>query len=459
MKFAVIAMVFALLACAAVCMPPAAPAEQAAAPSVVLIVVDDLGKTELGSMPNLTAWASANALRFSHCYGWPTCSPTRAAYRLGRYPRTQATIGGAGGIGDLPFNAYNPGGGERLPLEAVTIFEAFQATHDTRLVGKWHLGRAPLPSSMNRVASGPEWQGVGLWTAGSAVVLPNGPSAQGYYQWQRVDGGDIDISTQYATDAQREAFLEVWSAPRLRPLFVELSWSAIHSPYEDPPGYSTSTARETADAMAAYLDQQLELVLDQIDLDTTYVFICSDNGTNDGARQAGMPSGFWKGSPYQGGINTPLYVAGPTVGAGETDRMVSMVDLPATMLELAGTPQPAGAFPHSVSFADALGPFNGAPERAFCFSERYEVATNATPHPIGYDCQTIIEAPTTIGGAPVRLKRIIQDADGNGPGGVTDEVFNLLLYPHEDYGVPFSSMPLAVRNRLDAELASIPARL
>ncbi len=421
-------------------------------PSIVLIVLDDFGWTEMNAAPKLEQWAQENALTFRQAYSWPTCSPTRYAYRFGRYPRTQATVGGVGGIGDLQFNANNSQG-ERLPLEAISLYEAFRPTHSTALVGKWHLGRAPVIP--DRIHSGPAWQGLGLnWSAGTATVISTG--ATGYYSWNRADGDRHATAIVYATDAQADAFLYLWGLPEPRPRFVELSFSAPHEPWDKSPSPGLPfTDREKYEDVIAYADKRLEDVLSAIDLQHTYVIVTSDNGTADAGRPDGTPSGYWKGSPYQGGINVPLFVAGPGITPGETNRLVSLIDLPATVLALAGI-EPAAGFEHSTSFADELGGFSGT-ERDFLFSERYEVVSSSSyPQPAGFDCQVIVERELVSG---VQLKRIIQDADGNGPGVATDTVYNLLVDPFEQAGIDFHTLPPGIRARLDAELATIPARL
>ncbi len=64
-------------------------------PNIVLIVVDDLGWSDLGcygsefyETPNVDRLAS-EGLRFTHAYAAsPVCSPTRAALMTGKHPAT-----------------------------------------------------------------------------------------------------------------------------------------------------------------------------------------------------------------------------------------------------------------------------------------------------------------------------------------------------------------------------------
>src|SRR6187399_3644027 len=66
-------------------------------PNVVVILVDDMGWSDIGPFgseiptPNLTALA-ARGIRFTQFYATPRCSPTRASLLTGLYPH-QAGMG------------------------------------------------------------------------------------------------------------------------------------------------------------------------------------------------------------------------------------------------------------------------------------------------------------------------------------------------------------------------------
>jgi hypothetical protein len=81
------------------------------------------------------------------------------------------------------------------------------------------------------------------------------------------------------------------------------------------------------------------------------------------------------------------------------------------------------------------------------------------PQPAGFDAQAFIEEETIWPGTSiwVRLKRVIQDADGS-PGGFTDQMFDLISDPWEQFPGHYASAPASVRARFDAYLASLPAR-
>jgi len=114
----------------------------AASPNIVVILVDDMGWSDVGAYggeietPHLDALAKGG-LRFTQFYNTARCCPTRAALLTGLYPH-QA------GIGHMVANDGIPSYQGYLNDQCVTIAEVLRpAGYTTLMAGKWHVGSAP----------------------------------------------------------------------------------------------------------------------------------------------------------------------------------------------------------------------------------------------------------------------------------------------------------------------------
>jgi arylsulfatase len=113
-----------------------------ARPNVVLILVDDMGFSDLGaygseiSTPNLDRMAN-NGLRFTQFYNTSRCCPSRAALQTGVYPH-QAGVGFMNGnLGVPTYQGF-------LNKGVITIAEGLRtAGYTTLMSGKWHIGNTP----------------------------------------------------------------------------------------------------------------------------------------------------------------------------------------------------------------------------------------------------------------------------------------------------------------------------
>ena len=127
-------------------------------PNVVVVLVDDMGWSDIGAYggeiptPNLDALA-ASGVRFTQFYATPRCSPTRSSLLTGVYPH-QAGLGHL----DNVVRAGSSGTTGRLNDRSVTIAEVLRdAGYFTAMSGKWHLGQdngsPPWKRGFDRVLS------------------------------------------------------------------------------------------------------------------------------------------------------------------------------------------------------------------------------------------------------------------------------------------------------------------
>ena len=127
-------------------------------PNVVVIMVDDMGFSDLGCYgseiptPNIDRLA-VGGVRFTQFYNTARCGTTRASLMTGLYPH-QA---GMGHLDDLKL-PQSRGTHARLHDRCVTMAEVLgSAGYHTSIVGKWHLGQQngtpPWERGFQRTAS------------------------------------------------------------------------------------------------------------------------------------------------------------------------------------------------------------------------------------------------------------------------------------------------------------------
>ncbi len=342
-------------ACAGVANAATTATASSSTPNVLLVIIDDLGPEQLGSYatdnlananpantPRMDALA-ANGVRFKNAWGFPVCSPSRAAMYTGRYPlRT-----GVGAVIDASDD-------NTLSSSETTIAEISKnAGLSSALLGKWHLGE----NSANGGTDAPRVAG-GFDT--HSGILSG--AINSYTKWVRYLDGVKKIKpiTTYATTYQvDDAYNFASSANNW---FVTLSLNAPHSPYhiptsglytQDLTGISncsadTASKRKCYKAALEAADSELGRLLDKLDsagkLANTMVIIVGDNGTPSDVVDAGVDSSKAKGTVYQRGLRVPMIIYGPSVqSAGRVvDSVVSVTDVFATIADLTGQSQTTG---------------------------------------------------------------------------------------------------------------------
>lgn len=272
------------------------------AASVLIILIDDVGHDLLAeaSTPNIDAFSEESRV-YENAWAMPICSPTRAAMLTGKYPfRT--------GVG---FNVNLPGNYLGLDTSEPTLGEI---APNSAWVGKWHLSQGDdvgHPLAFFDVFSG------SMRNLKPCCGHPLGA----YYCWKHTEGGGAEAcETTYATDWIGSESLDVLS--RLdTPRVVVISSHAAHGPV--PPGKTSADLLED-------LDEELGSILNSASRND-WVFLLGDNGTQDEG----------KGTLYEAGVGVPFMLRGPNVEAGSSSALVSVVDIFATVAEIAGSSQTA----------------------------------------------------------------------------------------------------------------------
>jgi arylsulfatase len=116
---------------------------QSKKPNIILIVVDDMGYSDIGSYgseihtPNLDKLAS-QGLRLKEFYNNAICAPTRASILTGQDQHKA-------GVGYFDVNLGLPAYQGYLNKESVTLAEVLkQSGYSTLMAGKWHVGNDSL---------------------------------------------------------------------------------------------------------------------------------------------------------------------------------------------------------------------------------------------------------------------------------------------------------------------------
>ncbi|QDV35026.1 sulfatase [Tautonia plasticadhaerens] len=317
-------------------------------PNVVVILIDDLGWTDLACFgsdlyetPNLDRLAS-EGMRFTDAYAACTvCSPTRAAVMTGKYPARLHLTDWIHGHDRPKAKLRPPEWTEYLPLEEVTMAEALAPLgYASASVGKWHLGDEP--------GRWPDHHGFTENVAGYGKGSP--PSYFSPYEIPTLDDGPEGESL---TDRLAEEAVRFIEANADRPFLLYLPHYAVHTPlqakedlvehYREKITPGVRHDNPVYAAMVHSMDEAVGRVVGAIDrlglAEQTLILFTSDNGgleLRDVTDNHPLREG--KGSSYEGGVRVPMIARWPgVVPPGTTcDEPVISTDLFATALEVSG---------------------------------------------------------------------------------------------------------------------------
>ena len=336
------------------------------ATTIVLLVVDDLGRSDLGYTGSMIATHSIDALAaagtlLSSYYVQRACSPSRAALLTGRYP---TRYGFQSGVLE-PRKAYGLSLAERLLPERLRA-RGF-ATH---AVGKWH---------------------VGFYSWAHTPTFRGFDSFLGYYTgvedyYRHTNGGALDLRHEEGARCGANCSRALWEAqgeysthlltrratsliratPPARPLFLYLAYQAVHCPAQAPDEYTRpyafrSRERTVFAGMLAALDEGVANVTAALRgagrWERTLLWLTTDNGaptTGCGGAQGGQ-NWPWRGgkcSAWDGGLLGTAFVYGPSFGVRAGARLAHLahiVDVLPTLLEVAAADGGAGGPPRTAA--------------------------------------------------------------------------------------------------------------
>lgn len=322
-------------------------------PNIIHIVADDLGFADLScygrrdyATPNIDRLATEGML-FSQAYAnSAVCSATRVGLITGRYQYRLVC-----GL-DEPLGFDED---EGLPPELPTMpRQLAKAGYHTILIGKWHMGGPP---KFGPLASGYD-RFFGIYGGGTDYFnhekeIPGAPFAQ----TRLIDQDRAAEREGYVTEIfGDEALKAIETAPRGKPFFMSLHFTAPHSPWQGPgdrgkPGQATGGFNFDGGSLAIYaemvrgMDVQVGRLLEFLErrglADNTMVLFTSDNG---GERFSDMwPLVGAKTELLEGGIRVPLLVRWPAriaPGSRTLQTAMSMDMLPTFMAAAGAAPDP-----------------------------------------------------------------------------------------------------------------------
>ncbi len=306
-----------------------------------------------GNPLDLTPNFDRLAARGTHLYNTftcqPVCGPARSCMQTGEYATRTGCF-----RNDIP-----------LPADRKPIAEYFnEAGYHTGYIGKWHLASTrvdPVPQELRG--------GYRYWLAADALEF----TSDAYYTVVYDNDNKPVRLPGYRVDALTDAAVRYIDARRedADPFFLYLSFLEPHhqnhrDDYPAPDGYEErytgrwtppdlqtpkgSAARHLGGyyGMVKRLDEALGRLVDclrSLDmLEDTIILFTSDHGCHFKTRNSE-----YKRSCHESSIRVPALLHGPGfMHGGRIEELVSLIDLPPTLLDAAGIDVPANMDGRSV---------------------------------------------------------------------------------------------------------------
>lgn len=277
---------------------------QSSRPHVIFIIADDLGWNDVSwrdpdmRTPTLAALLN-NGVLLNYSYAHPFDGPSRAAIFTGMYPYHM-------GLQHEKFQADTPA---FVPSNFTFLPQYLKNLgYKTHVVGKWHLGFCN--SRFTPLARGFD-SFFGYYTDDLDYFTHK--DKDGYDDFRHNENIAHYIDGYYST-----RLLAGWAENIVLghdvgiPLFLALSFQAIHTPLQAPQkylngscGHISDPARQTVCAMVAAMDEGIHNVTEALRgkgmLDDSVIIFTSDNGGVTGQGSSNSPLRGGNGELYDGG--------------------------------------------------------------------------------------------------------------------------------------------------------------
>lgn len=331
-----------------------AKASSSTKPNIIYIMVDDAGMRDFIN-PEIKSptfdMLEKQALKFTHFYTNPTCSPTRMSVMTGDNP---ARYGVEHAV-CLPDSIVLQGTARGIPRKRKNVISKVlqRQGYRTAHIGKWHLGERS-----GKKAAHQGFNDTIVYKYNNHYFVD--PEIRKYINgrkdsFKKVKGHKTEILTGYALDIL-DKHAKSYSD---KPLFLNLWYNAPHHPhmpikkwkdyYHKKGVYSHEKVKFYG--VMSQLDENIARVINKVKNNpklskNTIIFLTSDNGGSakpgnysntpiDGKVVTGA-----KGSIFEGGIRVPLYalwVGGNLKKGFKNKSVLRSSDLLSTFAKLAGT--------------------------------------------------------------------------------------------------------------------------
>ncbi len=314
-------------------------------PNVIVILLDDLGSTDVGfggsldiKTPNIDRIAEDGMICNNTYISAPYSGPSRCGIMTGRY---QQRFGAEGNAGSTQEDIDNKNG--VLESEVLLSNVMKEQGYSTCAIGKWHLGDHEDLWPQNRGFDyfyGFSGGGHSFWGG------RNKKSPAGFVQ----ENG-VEVKTTYLTDDFTDKAVDYInkSSKEKNPFFIYLAYNAPHAPLQAPSKYLERTThisnkfRSVYAAMVLAVDDGIgriwsALESNKIDDNTMIIFLSDNGGVGVNGQAMNYPRRAFKGNMFDGGIRTPfaIYWKGRIQPGSTYDETISSLDIFPTVATAAG---------------------------------------------------------------------------------------------------------------------------